>query len=107
MESETYTDIVGKAYIYDSSDLKTNYPVGNIFYNNNSLILNNTGSALNLLTRDPIDPDQPSLYMDYRTLISSYEKQYICTVMPGKFSIFFSSFTTTLFRFGASLHKIS
>lgn len=87
MESETYTDIVGKAYIYDNLDLKTNYPVGNIFYNNNSLVLNNTGSVLNLLTRDPVNPDQPSLYMDYRTLITTYEKQYICTIMPGEFNI--------------------
>jgi len=38
MESDSYSDIVGKAYIYDSLDLKTNYPVGNIFYNNNSLV---------------------------------------------------------------------
>lgn len=87
MEGETYTDITGKAYIYDKLDLKTDYSIGNIFYNNNTLILNNTGSTLNLITRDPVNQDYPALYMDYNTLITTYEKQYICTIMPGEFNI--------------------
>jgi hypothetical protein len=87
MESETYDKIIGKCYIYDNLDLRTNYTIGNIFYNNNSIVINNTGSVLNLLTRDPVDTNNPALYMDYKSLVTTYEKQYVCKVTPGEFNI--------------------
>lgn len=86
-ESDLQSKIEGKIYIYDLADLQKNYVAGNIFYNNNKIIINNTGSILNLIARDPVNPDYPSLYMDYRTLIESNEKQYICTILPGEFNV--------------------
>ena len=47
--------IFGKSYIYNMSDLQTNFNVGNIFYNTNKIIINNKGSVLNKLTLDPTD----------------------------------------------------
>lgn len=79
--------IFGKTYIYNMSDLEKDYNVGNIFYNNNRLVINNTGSILNNLTLDPTDSNKPYLYMQYQSQVSLFEKQYICTVEPGEFNV--------------------
>lgn len=79
--------IFGKSYIYDMADLQTNFNVGNVFYNNNKLVINNTGSVLNNLTLDPTDPNNTYLYMKYNSQITLHEKQYICTVEPGEFNV--------------------
>jgi hypothetical protein len=79
--------IFGKSYIYDMSDLQTNFNVGNVFYNNNKLIINNTGSILNNLTLDPTDTNNTYLYMKYNSQITLHEKQYICSVEPGEFNV--------------------
>jgi hypothetical protein len=79
--------IFGKSYIYNMSDLQTNFNVGNVFYNTNKLIINNTGSVLNNLTLDPTDSNNTYLYMKYNSQLTLHEKQYICTVEPGEFNI--------------------
>ena len=79
--------IFGKSYIYDMADLQTNFNVGNVFYNNNKLIINNTGSVLNNLTLDPTDSNNTYLFMRYNSQITLHEKQYICTIEPGEFNI--------------------
>ena len=94
--------IFGKSYIYDMSDLQTNFNVGNVFYNNNKLIINNTGSILNNLTLDPTDPNNTYLFMKYNSQITLHEKQYICTVEPGEFNVSTNptSLTSSLFDYG-------
>jgi hypothetical protein len=82
-----YTAIEGSAYIYNTSDLQTDFNIGNVFYNNNRIVINNTGSSLNLIARNPTDPNKPYIYMDYESLVQLNEKQYICTVEPGEFNI--------------------
>lgn len=81
------SQIYGKSYIYDINDLQKNYHVGNVFYNNNKIIINNTGSILNNLTLDPTDFTSPYFYMDYQSQILLHEKQYICTIEPGEFNV--------------------
>ena len=94
--------IFGKSYIYNMSDLQTNFKVGNVFYNTNKLIINNTGSVLNNLTLDPTDPNNTYLYMKYQSQITLHEKQYICTVEPGEFNVSTnpSAVTSSLFDYG-------
>ena len=94
--------IFGKSYIYNMSDLQTNFKVGNVFYNNNKLIINNTGSVLNNLTLDPTDPNNTYLYMKYQSQITLHEKQYICTVEPGEFNVSTNptAITSSLFDYG-------
>ena len=94
--------IFGKSYIYDMSDLQTNFNVGNVFYNNNKLIINNTGSVLKNLTLDPTDPNNTYLYMKYNSQITLHEKQYICTVEPGEFNVSTNptAITSSLFDYG-------
>ena len=82
-----YTSIEGSAFIYNSSDLQKNFNVGNVFYNNNRVVINNTGSGLNLISRNPANPNESYIYMDYESLIQLNEKQYICTIEPGEFNI--------------------
>jgi hypothetical protein len=79
--------IFGKTYIYNLSDLEKDYTVGNIFYNNNRFVINNTGSILANLTRDPTDTNKPYLFMQYQSQISLFEKQYICTIETGEFNV--------------------
>lgn len=99
---EVTSKIIGKSFIYDFSDLEKNYGIGNVFYNNNKLVINTTGSILNNLTLDPSDYNYPYLYMDYNSQVTLFEKQYICTVEPGEFNISTnpSAITSSLFEYG-------
>ena len=81
-----YTEIEGNAYVYNLSDLQTNFNVGNVFYNNNKIVINNTGSVFNLIGRNPTNPNEAYIYMDYESLVQLHEKQYICTIEPGEFN---------------------
>lgn len=96
------SQIFGEAYIYDAEDLQLNYNVGNVFYNTNTLILNNTGSVLYDLTLDPTDPTQSDLLMDFNTQLTLFEKQYICTIDPGEFNISTNptAITSSIFDYG-------
>lgn len=78
--------IFGKSYVYDLADLQKNYVVGNVFYNNNKFIINNTGSILNNITLDPTDLSKSYTYIDYQSQLTLFEKQYICTIEPGEFN---------------------
>lgn len=82
-----YTSIEGNVYVYNLSDLQNNFNIGNVFYNNNRVVINNTGSALNLIGRNPVNPNSAYIYMDYESLVQLHEKQYICTIEPGEFNI--------------------
>jgi hypothetical protein len=81
------SQIFGMSYIYDMKDLQKNHHVGNVFYNNNKIVINNTGSILKNLTLDPTDFNNSYLYMDYQSQMSLHEKQYICTIEPGEFNV--------------------
>lgn len=87
LEQNTVDELTGRSFIYDFSNIKENYIVGNVFYNNSKIIINNTGSMLDIVLRDPSDPDKPYVYMDYSSQIDIFEKQYICTIEPGEFNI--------------------
>jgi hypothetical protein len=84
------------------SDLQTNFNVGNIFYNTNKLIINNTGSVLNNLTLDPTDFNNTYLYMKYNSQLTLHEKQYICTIEPGEFNVSTNptAITSSMFDYG-------
>lgn len=96
--------LIGKGFIYNFSDLEKNYGIGNVFYNNNKLVINTTGSILNRLTLDPTDYSYSYLYMDYNSQVSLFEKQYICTIEPGEFNISTnpSATTSSLFEYGVA-----
>jgi hypothetical protein len=79
--------MLGRSYIYELSDLKTNYNVGNIFYNNNKLVINTSGSILSNLTLDPENYNNSYLFMNYKSELNLFEKQYICTIEPSEFNV--------------------
>lgn len=86
-EREPVYQIHGKSFIYNINDLLENYHIGNVFYNNNRIIVNNTGSILNELLRNPSDKNKSYLNIKYQSSLSFTENQYICTVEPGEFNI--------------------
>lgn len=85
--NQTWPKIRGQSYIYNFDDLKTNYNVGNVFYNNYRFTLINTGSILEGLTLDPVDPSNSYLYMNYDSIVNLFEKQYLCTIESGEFNV--------------------
>jgi hypothetical protein len=93
--------ILGKGYIYELSDLKTNYDVGNVFYNNNKLVINTSGSVLSNLTLDPENYNNSYLFMNYKSELNLFEKQYICTIEPDEFNVSTnpSAVTSSLFDY--------
>lgn len=86
-EDSIQEELRGKVFIYDFKDLQTDYKIGNVFYNNNRVLINNTGSVFNIFTRDPIDTDRPYIHMEYQSQITLNEKQYVCKVERGEFNI--------------------
>ena len=94
--------IFGKSYVYNLTDLQKDYNVGNVFYNTNTLIINNTGSVLKNLTLDPTNDQNTYLYMEYQSQINLFEKQYICTIEPGEFNVSTNptAITSSLFDYG-------
>lgn len=94
-EDDVVEKLTGNTFIYDFADLQTNYIVGNVFYNNNRIVINNTGSIFNNLTRDPVNLDFPYIYMDYESQLTLHEKQYICKVEPGEFNVSVNPTATT------------
>lgn len=87
VEDEVIDEIKGRAYVYDFADLQTDAAIGNVFYNNNNIVINNTGSIFGTFTRDPVNPNLPYIHMEYQSQISLYEQQYVCKVEPGEFNI--------------------
>lgn len=86
MDIPEIEEFTGRSFIYDFSNLQKNYIVGNIFYNNAKIIINNSGSMTKNILRDPSDTELPYVYMDYNSDVSFNECQYICTIEPGEFN---------------------
>ena len=89
MESDlnVTSSLFGKAFIYDFADLQTNPNIGNVFYSYNKFVVNNTGSVLSDILKNPLQPLDDYIYGEYQSQITLHEKQYICTVDPGEFNI--------------------
>lgn len=86
-EGPEIEQLYGKSFIYDFADLQRDSYVGNIFYNNNRFIVNNTGSVLKDLLKDPSDNYKSDyIYGTYDSQITLNEKQFICSVVPGEFN---------------------
>lgn len=87
-EGPIVEELHGKAFIYDFADLQKDGLVGNIFYSNNRFVINNTGSILKDLLKNPDENYLTDyVYGTYDSQITLNEKQYICTVEPGEFNV--------------------
>lgn len=86
-EQDIFDKLKGRVFIYDFNDLQSNYNIGNVFYNNNRIVLNNTGSIFNVFTRDPNNTNYPYVHLEYESQINLHEKQYVCKIEPGEFNI--------------------
>jgi hypothetical protein len=80
-------EFTGRTFVYDFANKKTNYIIGNSFYNNSKVILNNNGNILDIVMRDPTRTDYPYVHMKYSSQMDIYERQYICTMNPGEFNV--------------------
>ena len=81
-------EIQGRVYVYNFSDYIENYKVGNVFYNNNKLIINTKGNICDKLISDPALNDKKiSLNGTIKGKLHLHEMQYICTIEPGEFNI--------------------
>lgn len=87
VEDEIVEQLKGKCFIYDFNDLQSNFPIGNVFYNNNKIVINNTGSILGTYGRDPVNENKPYIYVSFESQLTLNEKQYICKIEPGEFNI--------------------
>jgi hypothetical protein len=86
-DSNVTDSVFGRAFIYDFGDLQTNPNIGNIFYSYNKFVVNNTGSILSDILKNPLQQLDDYIYGEYQSQITLHEKQYICTVEPGEFNI--------------------
>jgi len=80
-------DVTGKAYIYNLTNLREEFHVGNVFYRNGKIIIMTSGSAFDGLFSSqaayrPYEYDL--IFKGQRTI---QEKQVICNVEPGEFNV--------------------
>lgn len=80
-------DIMGKAYIYNLHNYKSQFYVGNVFYRNGTLVVNTSGSAFEGIFFDPTNPYQYEYLLRYKSRHTINEKQVVCTVEPGEFNV--------------------
>lgn len=101
-EQDFVSPIKGRSFIYDFENLSENLQVGNVFYNNNKIVVNNTGSILQSLLRDPVNYNNPYYYIDFNSLVTLRETQYICTIDKGEFNVSTNptSYSFTNFDYG-------
>lgn len=85
MESEL-SGIKGYSYIYDMDDLLSNVKIGNVFYRNGKFILSNSGSVFDKILKSKLDFETPKYDITYKSQLTVYEKQIICTISPGDFN---------------------
>lgn len=102
LDQKPFDEIFGKAFIYDFQDLQTDSIIGNVFYNNNKIVVYNTGSVLNDFFKNPLNPLDGYVYGSYQSQLTLNEKQYICTVEPGEFNVSTNptSITSSYFDYG-------
>lgn len=86
-EESVNENLKGRCYLYDFQDLQKNYVIGNVFYNNNRFVINNTGSIFDVFTRDPVNTDYPYVHIEYQSELTLHEKQFVCKIEPGEFNI--------------------
>lgn len=92
--SSSESTIEGYAYLYDFNNYVTDHTVGNVFYKNGKIILSNSGSIFDNLLKDRSNLENPKYDITYKSKITLYEKQVVCTVNPGEFN--FSTNQTAL-----------
>lgn len=80
-------DIMGKAYIYNLTNHRNTFHVGNIFYRNGRIVVMTSGSTFDGLFYDPMDIDNYKYYLQFQGQHTIFEKQIICTVEPGEFNV--------------------
>lgn len=78
--------IQGTVYFYNYIDLIKNFNIGNVFYNNNRIVINTDGEICNNLFINPNNLDDISLHGTINSRLTLHEKQYICTINPGEFN---------------------
>jgi hypothetical protein len=77
----------GKSYIYNLSNFKPQFHVGNVFYRNGKILLMTAGSVFDGLMFNPISQRSYEYDLDFRSKHTIYEKQIVCTIDPGEFNV--------------------
>ena len=80
-------DLAGKSYIYNLSNFRDEFHVGNVFYRNGKIVLNTSGSVFNGLWFNPITEDNYEYEVHFDSKQTLFEKQIVCTVQPNEFNV--------------------
>ena len=80
-------DLAGKAYIYNLSNFRNEFNVGNVFYRNGKIVLNTSGSIFEGLWFNPVSEYNYEYEVHFESKQTLYEKQIACVVEPGEFNV--------------------
>ncbi len=80
-------DLSGKAYIYNNSNFRNEFHVGNVFYRNGKIILNTSGSVFEGIWFNPVNEYNYEYEVHFNSKQTLYEKQITCVVEPGEFNV--------------------
>lgn len=80
-------DVAGKSYIYNLSNLRDTFHVGNVFYRNGKIILMTSGSIFDGLLYNPINTNTYEYDLQFKGQHTIFEKQIVCTVNSGEFNV--------------------
>jgi hypothetical protein len=75
----------GSAYVYDLSDIESQYQVGNVFYKNGVFCLSNGGTIFDSLFKNSANAEKYDITYDSKLTI--FEKSTICKISPKEFNV--------------------
>lgn len=86
------SSIYGNFHILDIEELKQRHHVGNVFYNTGKIIITNESRRFRDIFENPYN-DSFTYDLQFSNLERFFEKEIICTILPGEFN--FSSNPTS------------
>lgn len=80
-------DLAGKAYVYNISNLRPNFYVGNVFYRNGKIVIMASGSQFDGLLLSDTDNQFYDYTLNFTSKRTILEKQIVCAVDIGEFNV--------------------
>lgn len=84
---EEIEPVAGQAYIYNLSNYRNEFNVGNVFYRNGKIVIITSGSSFDGLFFNNISDQYYQYDLKFHNKQTIHEKQIICSVEPGEFNV--------------------
>jgi len=85
LSTPIFSYVNGGFNIFNISDYEAHHHVGNVFYKTGKMVISTSGSIFDDMFKSDVS-DEPIYDISYNSKEQIYEKEIICTVLPGEFN---------------------